>query len=74
MDFSTFGFPPIVARNIARLRRSRPAGRERHSGAAAFVFGGQELADHLFPKPIAIDVGGVQEIDVEIERPRQGSH
>jgi hypothetical protein len=45
-------------------------GRERHPGATAFVFG-QELADHLFAEPIAIDVGRVPEIDAKIERPRQ---
>ena len=45
-------------------------GRERHPRAPAFVFG-QELADHLFAEPIAIDVGGVPEIDAKIERPRQ---
>jgi hypothetical protein len=48
-------------------------GRERHPGAAAFVFG-QELADHLFAEPIAIDVGGVPEIDAEIERFRHRPH
>ena len=48
-------------------------GRERHPGAAAFVFG-QELADKLLAKAIAIDVGGVPEIDAEIERPRQRPH
>ncbi len=45
-------------------------GRERHPRAPAFVLR-QELADHLFAEPIAIDVGGVPEIDAEIERPRQ---
>ena len=45
-------------------------GRERHSGAAALVFG-QELADQLLAEPIAVDVGGVPEIDAELERPRQ---
>jgi hypothetical protein len=48
-------------------------GRERHPGAAAFVFG-QELADHLFAEPIAIDIGGVPEIDPEIERFRHRPH
>ena len=48
-------------------------GRERHSGAAAFVLG-QELADNLLAKAIAIDIGGVPEIDAEVERPRQRLH
>jgi hypothetical protein len=45
-------------------------GRERHPGAPAVVFG-QELADHLFAEAIAIDIGGVPEIDAKIERSRQ---
>ncbi len=58
---------PVVAPANGEL------GRERHPRAPAFVFG-EELADHLFAKPIAIDVGGVPEIDPELERPLQSPH
>ena len=48
-------------------------GCERHPGAPAFVLG-QELADQVFAEPIAVDIGGVPEVDAEIERRRQRSH
>ena len=48
-------------------------GRQRHLAAAGFVLG-QELADHLLAKSVAIDIGGVPEIDAEFERPRQRPH
>jgi hypothetical protein len=52
---------------------NRELGCERHPRTAAFVFG-QELADHLFAQTIAINIGGVPEIDAEIERPRHRPH
>ena len=48
-------------------------GRKGHPAATAFLLG-QELADHLLAKPIAIDIRGVPEIDAEFERPRQRPH
>jgi hypothetical protein len=48
-------------------------GCERHAAATALVFG-QELANHLLAKPIAIDIGGVPEIHAEFERARQRPH
>jgi len=48
-------------------------GRESNSGAAAYVLG-QEFADHRLADALAVDVGGVPEVDAELERPRERTH
>src|ERR1700729_3641685 len=75
---SRFHEPSRASRIWAALlsKKRAPSSRRRMANlvasvtrAPAFVFG-QELADHLFAEPVAIDVGGVPEIDAKIDRPR----
>jgi hypothetical protein len=72
------GFADVGGAVVEEARAVVPAadrelGRQRHFASAPRILG-QELADHLFAKPVAIDVGGVPEIDAEFERPSQRPH
>jgi hypothetical protein len=48
-------------------------GRKRNSGAAAPVLG-RKLADHRLADALAVDVGGVPEVDADFESAREGAH
>src|SRR5208337_4417286 len=56
-----------------RLPTDGELGRERDPGPAAPVLG-QELADHRLADALAVDVGGVPEVDAELERAGEGAH